>query len=81
MGSTLERIPNEPQHRRPQPHEQRPALRVPALALIVCLRPDPEADAQTYRRDRKHMQMPTSQTDAMDEIHQHDSLISRSRYC
>jgi hypothetical protein len=74
--STLEGIADEPQHRRPQAHEQRPALRVSALTLIVCLRPDPEADAQKYGRHRDQVQLPTSQTDAMDQIDQHDSLIA-----
>jgi hypothetical protein len=70
--STLERIPDEPQHRRPKPHEQHPALRVPALALIVRLGPDPEADAQKYGRHRNHMKVPTSQTGTLNQIDQHD---------
>jgi hypothetical protein len=59
-NSVLERIADEPQHRRPQPNEERAALGVSALALIVCLGPDPQADAQKYRPDRHQMQLPTS---------------------
>jgi hypothetical protein len=37
----LERIPDEPQHRRPQANEQGPALGVSPLLLIHCLGPYP----------------------------------------
>ncbi len=37
----LERIPDKPQHRRPQANEQRPALGVSSLLLIHRLGPYP----------------------------------------
>ena len=71
--SPLERISHQPQQRRPEPHEQCAALRVAPLALIVCLCPDPQADAQEHRAHRGQMQVPAPQTAAMDQIDQHDS--------
>jgi hypothetical protein len=41
----LERIPNEPQHRRPEADEQCPTLGVSPLFLIHRLGPYPQSDA------------------------------------
>jgi hypothetical protein len=76
--SALERIAEKPQHRWPQPNEERAALGISPLALIVCLGPDPQADAEKHGPDRHQMQLPTSQAGAMYQIDQHDSLIARS---
>ncbi len=73
--STLERLAEQPQQRRPKAHEQRPAFGVTALTLIVGLGSDPEADTQGNGRRRTQMQVPASQPDAMEEVDEHDRLL------
>src|SRR5688572_25311630 len=56
---TLDGVADHPEHRRPQPDEQRPALGVPALLLIHRLRADPQRHAEPDRRQRSHVEMPS----------------------
>jgi hypothetical protein len=73
--STLERLAEQPQQRRPKADEQSPAFGVTALTLIVGLGSDPEADTQGNGSRRTQMQVPASQADAMEEVDEHDRLL------
>ena len=73
---TLERIAHQPQQRRPKAHEQRSAFRVSALALVMCLGPDPQDDAEEHGGQRGEVQVPTSQTGPVHQINQHRRLIA-----
>ena len=57
----LDRVADQPEHRRPQAHEERPPLGVASLVLIDRLGPDPEADAQPDRGQRQRVQVPAPQ--------------------
>ena len=57
----LKRVPDQPEHRRPKAHEERPALGVSALLLIDGLGADPQRDAEIDRGQRGRMQMPAAQ--------------------
>src|SRR5919206_484346 len=75
----LERVADEPEHRRPQPDEQRPALGVPALLLVDGLRPDPERDAEAYARGGRRLQVPAAQPGAVKWLGQHAARLPEQR--
>src|SRR5919202_1274888 len=67
----LDRITDEPEHRRPQPDEQRPALRVAALVLIDGLGADPQADAQADRPEPDGVEVPAAQARVVEGFGEH----------
>jgi hypothetical protein len=73
--AALERVAHQPEHGRPEADEERAALGVSALALIVGLRAYPEADAEADRGHRGQMEVPAAQPDPMNEVHHHAHLV------
>ena len=67
----LERVTDEPEHRRPEPHEQRPPLGVAARVLIDRLGPDPEIDAEPDRPEAGDVEMPAGEARAAECLDDH----------
>src|SRR4051794_17092438 len=68
---TLKRISDQPDHREPQPDEQRATLGVAALVLIDRLGPDPQADAEGDRAEREALHVPCPQAGVVEASCQH----------
>jgi hypothetical protein len=47
----VDRLPDEPEHGRPEPDEQGPSFGISALVLSECLGANPKTDAQSYRAE------------------------------
>src|SRR5687768_7900860 len=71
LFASLDRVPDQPEHGRPQPDEQRAPLGVPALLLIDRFRTDPEGDAEPDGRERCHVQVPAAQPGLVELLAQH----------
>src|ERR1044072_7827444 len=56
-----ERISNQPEHRRPQPNEECPALRIATFVLAYPLCTHPEDDAKPDASHGKRIEMLASQ--------------------
>jgi hypothetical protein len=67
----LQRVPDEPEHRRPEADEERAALGVPAFLLVDGLGADPQRDAQADARERRGVRVPASQPCVMKRVCQH----------
>ena len=62
----LDRVADEPEHRRPQPDEERAALGVAALVLVDGLGADPQPDAQARSSPARRVQVPAAQADVVE---------------
>src|SRR4051794_32729284 len=64
-------VADEPEHRRPEPDEQRAALRVAACLLVDDLRADPQRQAQPDAAQRRAVKGPRRQADALEGLDEH----------
>src|SRR4051794_9370962 len=71
----LDRVADQPEHRRPQAYEQRPPLGVAALVLVDGLRPDPQADAQPDTGHRGAVEVVAAQADVMQLLREHATAL------
>ena len=69
--AALERVADEPEHRRPQAHEQGAPLGVAALVLVDGLGADPQSDAEIDARERGCVVVPVTQPGAIESLGQH----------
>src|SRR5215210_1539975 len=67
----VDRIAYQPEHRRPEPYEERTALGIAALLLVHCLRADPERDAQPDRAERDDVEMPSTHAHPLKSLAYH----------
>src|SRR5215218_9416193 len=56
----FDRIADQPEHRRPEPDEERTALGIATLLLVHRLGADPERDAQPDRAERDDVEVPST---------------------
>src|SRR5215207_1321256 len=75
--AALDRVADEPEHRRPQPHEQGPALGVAALVLVDRLGTLPEGDAQLDAGERRRVQHPASESCSVQRLGQYALRVTR----
>jgi hypothetical protein len=66
-----ERVPDEPDHRGPEAHEQRTPFGISALILIDGLGADPQADAKPDRAQRQGLQVPGPKPGVVEALRQH----------
>src|SRR3954469_11999904 len=71
----LDRVADQPEHRRPQAHEQRPPLGVAALVLVDGLGPDPQADAQPDTGHGGAVEVVAAQADVMQLLREHATAL------
>jgi hypothetical protein len=64
----LDAVPDQPQHRRPEAHEERPPFRIAALILADRLRAHPEHDAEEDRGHREAVQVRASDRRALKNL-------------
>src|SRR4051794_24932332 len=64
--AALERVADQPEHRRPQADEQGAPLGVAALVLVDGLGADPQADAEGDARERGAVAVPVTEPGAME---------------
>ena len=69
--AALERVADEPEHRRPQAHEQRSSLGVAPLVLVDGLGADPERDAESDARERGDVAVPAAESEVVQGLGQH----------
>src|SRR4029450_9869789 len=67
----LERVADQPEHGGPEADEQGPALGVVAVLLVDGLGPDPEAEAEGDRPERRRLQVPAAQAGRVQRLDQH----------
>jgi len=64
-------VADQPEHRRPEAHEQRPSLSVPAFVLAHRLCADPQDDAQGDRTQRHRVEGPAARFDLPQRLTEH----------
>ncbi len=69
--AACERVPDQPEHRRPEADEERSPLRIAPLVLVDRLCTDPEADAEADRAERRGLELPGAKPEPMEKIQQH----------
>src|SRR5680860_1056632 len=73
----LEAAPDEPEHRRPQAHEQGTSLGVAALVLVDGLGADPQRAADEDRSQRADVGMLAAESQRADRLDHHWILLCR----
>ena len=73
--AALKCVADEPEHRRPQAHEQRAPLGVAPLILVDGLGADPERDAESDARDRGDVAVPAAESEVVQGLGQHGGRL------
>ena len=74
----LEGVADQPEHRRPETDEQRPALGVVAVVLVDRLGPGPEAETEGDRPERRRLQVRAPQAGRVQRLDQHSCSFGSS---
>src|SRR5512132_3390764 len=72
----LEGVADQPEHRGPEADEQGPAFGVVAVVLVDGLGPDPEAEAEGDRAERRRLQVRAAQAGGVQRLDQHGVSFS-----
>jgi len=73
--AALKRVADEPEHRRPEAHEQRAPLGVAPLVLVDRLGADPECDAESDARERGDVAVPAAESEIVQGLGQHGGRL------